>query len=389
MPLTAPDGAPRVPDGVLGSAEPIDVLYEAEEPVVFTLRTLQGQRLLAYVADATADARWVILVPCGDALLHGLQVGRVAVSDALTSSWAWLAQLDDEGRWLGAWVVEAAALPPEHLPRPGVMLLPEHAPVLATRATGDGIGRDGTPASVVAYLANATSAALKGVSELFLGRDGQGRPPDDLRAYYDLPVLRFAWRSFEIAYGPPTRPHDEAILRRSVETIQAALAWAASDDDQPFPSEDPEERRAVLRAIMQLTPPTRGGIDRIDVSGRWMGPRPAVLKRSARARVQAELRRTPTPQVVREDGYIRELDKDNLTFTLRGTREGPHGSDVKGVIEDGQLDDALDYFNTDAQVVLVGELRGGRLHVQSICPAPAQEATRPVEPPYTDDDIPF
>jgi len=49
--------------------------------------------------------------------------------------------------------------------------------------------------------------------------------------------------------------------------------------------------------------------------------------------VQRELRLANTERVDRAEGRLREIDKDNLTFTLRDT---PDGIDVRGVLDEGQ-----------------------------------------------------
>jgi len=114
-----------LPEGILGSAVPETVLYEAEEPIVFTLRTEVGQRVLAYLADVSATERWLLMAPCSDHSLDNLETGRVSVREALLGSWLWLGRIDNDDRWQGAWAVEADEVPPDHLPGPGVMLLPE------------------------------------------------------------------------------------------------------------------------------------------------------------------------------------------------------------------------------------------------------------------------
>lgn len=363
MALTMPDKATALPEGILGPAEPEEILYEAEEPVVFTLVTALGQRVMAYLADATPDTRWLLLAPCGDRLLDDLKQGRVPVRDALQASWVWLAKLGNDDQWQGAWAVEVADLPDLHLPQPGVMLLPEHEPVLSTRAVGAGIGRSSTPASVVAYLADATRKAVKGILEFVLERDRQGRPPDDLRMSYDLPVQRFAYASFEIAFSAPASLFQDPALDRSIELLRKGLRWAASGDEKPLSAASDDERDAVLRAIKQLTPPSTGAIERIDVSGRWMEHGVAELRRSARRRVQAELRRTRTERILSKEGRLREFDKDNCTFILRDT---PDGVDVRGSFDEAMYDEFLDYFTNDDRVVVVGVERAGKLYAAAV-----------------------
>jgi len=370
----------------LGSAEPTEVLYEAEEPVIFTLTTAFQQRVLAYLAEGTPDARWLLLAPCGDQLLDDLKHGRVPVQAALGASWLWLAKLDNDNSWGGAWVVDIDSFPQEHLPERGLMLLPEHEPVLSTRAVGPRLGRSSTPASVVAYVANATRKALKQVLEHTLERDEQGRPADALRASHELIVQRFEYASFEIAFAFPTGRFDDPALERAVELLRKGITWAASEHDAPFAAESDEEREAVLRAIKQLTPPTTGVIERIDIGGRWMNHRSVVLRRAARRRVQAELRRTDTERVVSVVGRLREFDKDNFAFILRDT---PDGVDIRGSFDEELFDELLESFSNDDLVLVVGAMRAGKLYVAAVSAAPHEmpdadgvEASDRSLPPY-------
>jgi hypothetical protein len=363
MPLTAPPPESALPPGILCAAEPVEVLYEAEEPVIFTLMTAFQQRVLAYLAWSTSDARWLLLAPCGDQLLDDLKHGRLPVRTALTASWLWLAKLSNDDNWEGAWVVDIDDFPQEHLPERGVMLLPEHEPVLSTRAVGAQLGKSSIPASVVAYVADATRKALKGVLEFTLERDRQGRPSDDLRASYDLHVQRFAYASFEIAFSSPPGLVDDPALRRAIELLRKGIIWAGNDDDAPLAAESAQEREAILRAIKQLTPPSSGAIERIDVGGRWMNHRAVVLRRAARRRVQAELRRTTSDKVVNVVGRLGEFDKDNFTFTLRDTSQGV---DIRGSFDEDLVDELLEYFTTDDRVHVVGTERGGKLYVAAV-----------------------
>jgi hypothetical protein len=360
----------------LGSATPVEVLYEAEEPVVFTLATSLGERVLAYLADATPDMRWLLLTPCGDRLLDDLKGGRVALRTALQKSWLWLAKLDNDDTWRAAWAVEISELPAQHLPQSGVMLLPEHEPVLSMRAVGERLGHASTPASVVAYVADATRKALKGVVEHVLEYDRQGRPSDVLRSFYDLPVHHFEFASFQISFAPPTELADDAPLRRGVELLRKGIRWAASDDEQPLMAKTKEEREAILRAIRQLTPPSTGAIERIDVGGRWMGHQAVRLRRSARRRVQTELRRTRAEKTMSATGRLREFDKDNLAFILRQTTSG---IDVRATFDEELFDELLEFFTNDDLVCVMGIERAGKLRVAAVSAVPDQDVEEPSE----------
>jgi hypothetical protein len=129
MPLKEPSGNPMDP-ALLGRAEIEEVLYEAEMPVLYTTRNAFGQLLLAYVADDAADAIWLVLAPCAPRAIGDLKQGRLAVREALTASWLWLALKVPEGTIKKVWAITPDDLPSEHLPAPGTPLLPEHEPVI-------------------------------------------------------------------------------------------------------------------------------------------------------------------------------------------------------------------------------------------------------------------
>lgn len=372
MPLTPPDGRSAVPLAWLGSPTPREVLYEAEAPVVFTVENASGQAMLAYVADEDATGRWLLLAPCTDSSLNDLRDGRSPVREALEASWMWLARVEG-GAWTAAWACNLGDLPADYLPTPGLLLTPELEPVIATRAIGARIGRTTTPASVVAYIADATRKAVKGILEFVLQRDPQGRPPDELRTLYDLPVQRFAFASFEIAFTTSPTLLQSAEIARTTELLRKGLAWAASDGTQPLAATSDAERAAVLQAIYQLAPPTTGAIENIEVRGQWMHHRHVRLGRDTRRRIQAEIRRTRVEHVVSRQGRIGEFDKDNLTFTLRDT---PGGVDVRGIFEEELYDQLWDHFTNDDHIVVIGIERDGKLHTSaaSLVPEPDIEA---------------
>jgi len=369
--LAPPHSDRRVPIELLGAATPVKVLYEAEEPVVFTLNSAVGERLLAYIADSTSETRWVLLTPCGDQLLDELMSGRLPLRSALERSWLWLARLDNEDHWQGVWAVCLDELPSEHVPVPGVMLLPEHEPVFSARAVGEQLGRSTIPASVVAYVADATRKAIKGVVEHVLEHDSQGRPSDKLRSYYDLPTHHFEFASFEISFAAPQGLEDAAPLTRGLELLRRGIEWAANESEEPLEAQNKQERQAILRAIKQLTPPSTGAITRIDVGGQWMDHQVVKLHRSARRRVQAELRRAPSEKRASVTGRLREFDKDNLAFILRHTAGG---NDVRGSFEEELYDELLEYFNNDELVCVMGSERSGKLHVDAVTAVPEQES---------------
>ena len=369
MPLTRPSGSSALPPELLGSAAVHEVLYEAEVPVVFTIRTDAGLYLLAYLAQES-DVLWYVLAPCSEAQVSALKSGRLAVRDALLESWTWLATQTYDGEWRDLWTVAASALPDEHLPRAGVMIRPELQPVLTTRALGQSITRNQTPASVVAYVADATRKALKDVLEFVLDKERGGRPDDHFRASYDLPVQAMAFRSFEISFGQPSSLFDDGAVRKSVKLLAEGLKWASQDGTEPLLCTSNEERAALLGALARLTPPSTGAIQRIEIGGKWIPHGVVRLGRNSSKKVRAEIKRSRTSRIVTHEGWLGELDKDRLSFILRAADSKV---ETRGTFGEDLLDEMLDHFTNDTLVEIAGMEFSGKLHVFGVSPVHGEE----------------
>lgn len=356
------DGREQLPGGLLGERlNTVEILYEAEAPVIFIVSTHVG-RMLAYVADEDAQHQWVLLAPCEDILLDDLKRGCIPVRDALTRSWTWLVR-HKSGVVEGAWSIRPEQLPDRNLPVPGVLLHSEMEPIITTRAEGAQITRKATPASVVAFLADGTRKAVKVLLDHVMENGSQGRPSDDLRALYDLPIQSLAFGSFQISFAEPdTGLFEEPRMRRTVALLQSGLHWAARDDNTPSPGDSEEEREALLRALILLTPPSTGVIERVDVGGRWLSRGSVQLKRASRRRVMTELRKVKAERFVVHSGRIDELDK-NGTFTLRYTDDG---RDVRGYFDETLLDDLMESFQMSEFVTIFGIERSGRLFAAAV-----------------------
>jgi hypothetical protein len=361
MPLTLPPNSHPLDTAFLGSTAPVDVLYEAEGPILYTVETSTGQSLLAYVADETT--RWLLLAPCNPSIVSDLREGRCAVRDALLGSWLWLAKRGLNGRWDGVWSVNPSAIPEDHLPRAGTLLYPELEPVLSARVIGASIGRATTPASVIAYAADSIRKAIKTLLEHLLDVENLGRPSDALRELYDLPAQRLAFNSFEIAFSAPRQLAVDQSLVNAIELLQRGLKWAGNDDATPIAGMSDTERNALLRAILELTPPSAGPIENVDVGGRWLPRGPTRLTRASRRRVRDELKRLHVEKVVTVEGRVGEFDRDHYSFILRDV-EGR--KDISCAFSEELFDDVMDAFNSGERVRIVGVERLKKLYVSAI-----------------------
>lgn len=344
--------------------EIIDSLYTAERPIVFITRSAHEQTMLGYVADDSQDGTWYFLAPISNARLSELRQGALTVRDALTGSWLWQCLEGLDG--LHVWAVEPSSVPDIFLPSRGTPLLPEHEAAIVTRAVGEGVNLGRIPASVIAFVTDATRRAVKTVLDFVSETRPEGRPTEEHRALYDLPVQRFAFASFEVSFGSPDSglfPSDE--LRVATERLESGLIWAASPNSDPLSAKTDDERAAILRAVLLLTPPSVGPIAEVQISGAWLRRGQVRLRRESRKKVRAELRTLDSERVVTYRGRIGEVDRDRCTFILRDTVDA---RDRRGVFAEDLLDDVLQHFTDSRKVAIAGVERGGQLHAAAVAP---------------------
>ncbi|MEY4576729.1 MAG: hypothetical protein RL701_1432 [Pseudomonadota bacterium] len=348
---------------VIGRLSHIETLCEADAPLIYILRSeVLRQDLLAYVADETDAGIWVVLAPCSSGSLRALKNGQLSVRDALGASWAWLARMPDyTGEVSALWSVELTELPQEHLPRQGTPLYPEHEAVITTRAIGEGIAQGTTPASVIAHVASATRKAYKAVLDHLLSvTPSSGRPTDQYRALFDLPVQRFAFNSFQVEFGAPQQLFTDPKIRRATDLLMKGLSWAADESAEPLTLTSIDERSAVLQAVLHFTPPLTGVITQIEVDGTWLHSKPTLLTRSSRKKVRAEMKTMHSDTFTEHMGRLGEVDRDNFTCTLRG-----EGGEHRATFDDELLDDVLDIFTDGRTVKAIGIERGGRFYISA------------------------
>ena len=345
---------------------PIDqVLYEAEQPIVFLTHSITGQSLLAYLVQESTVGADYILASASPQKIQQLEQGAVGVREALCADWMWLLRQNAEAGTFDLWSVNEALVPDDFLPIPGTALLPEHSVVFAARALGEGIALGRMPCSVISLVADAARASLKAVFDFVREANTEGRPTDAQRALYDLPVQRLRFASFEVGLAEPNPelfPDDS--LHKAISRLVSGLEWAqSSSDDDAVPGQSPQEQEVVLRAALALTPPSSGVVSAIEVSGTWLGARRFHLDRTARTKVSRRLRSLRSERIVLFSGRIGEIDDDNLSFTLR---EADDGVDHKGSFPEELLDDMRTHYYESNRVQISGVELNGRLRVTAV-----------------------
>ena len=358
--------------------QPDEVLLEAWRPLVFTAHTTSGHNVLAYLADESEDGDWYFLAPIADAKLSELRTGALSIRDALTNSWMW--QCLDDAVGVTLWSVEPTDVPDIFLPVPGTPLLPEQDAMLITRAVGDRVQLGRIPSSVISFVTEATRGAVKVLLDYVSDANNAGRPPQQYREVYDLPVQRFAFNSFEVAFGAPdigALPNDS--LTTAIKCLEKGLTWASSSDAVSLDEDSTEMRAAIMRAALLLTPPSGGAISEVNVSGQWMNHKVIRLGVNSRKKVKAELRALKADRIVLKTGKIREVDRDLFLLTLR---DGESTIDRKCFFADDLLDDVLQYFTDETTVTVSGMESSGRFVISLISEDDEQNAPATIVPGY-------
>lgn len=350
----------------LSKLVPERVLDEFDGPQLFTTRSDDGQLLLAYVCGEGPDFERFLLVPTTERIVHKIEANELALRDALTGqALVWLVDRKFDGSVTAPGEVDPAELPESALPRHGAYLYPTPEPLLSIRLMGDGLVPERVPASVVRRAVDGATGAMKALIRHVLDvRPDPGRPTESFRRYYDLPATEFAFRSFEVSFGVPETlvqtnlVDDRSVLDEVSKLLDNGLAWA-SGNDQPRQSAN-SEWRAIVEALSHLTPPQKGVIEAVQIGGE-LARRPhraVTLTRVASERVNFARKQlaAENPSEVSLEGYVREFDKDRLSFWLR---KGD-GTDIEQItFSEEQYDDAWLAFETERPVTVIAYRASG------------------------------
>lgn len=340
-----------------------EILYEFDGPRIFTARNAMGE-LLFYLADEKDGVCRYIVAPTNASIIDLLKSGVRSVRDALNQPWVWFLDTKYDGNPVAAWKGTLADAPADALPLPGVMLWPHLEPIFVLRAIGEGLGEGTVPASVIRQVVDGATTALKKIAgQVFQAAGAQGRKANVIRQFYDLPMQGVAYNSFEIAFRLPDRKQmnlgaDEAPEELGSEfdeigkQLEQALSWAinakSEEDSEPLDIN-------LLEALEKLVPPQTGIVKSVELRGRIFhaGLARYQLTRETSKRVRRALGKARVSQerIIKVSGLVRQLDVDELVFTLRDTDDG---KDHVCRFQQDFFDDVFEVFNTELRVTISG-----------------------------------
>jgi hypothetical protein len=346
---------------------PKEVLYEFDGSRIFTFEDTDGDLLLAYQCWTDGHQEWILVVPSSNDAVAGLKSGRMTVRKALTQDWAWIVENDD-GVLVSAHAVDIDLLPSNSLPQADAYISADLEPLIRVKYTGRQLHHENVPASVVKYGIDRAYSGLKSlVDGVFDERYQQGRPEERFRRFYDLPIQTLGFGSLEIAFSAPqpfTRENDfldeedenssdEYVVAELARLFAAGLEWVKSPRDD-LPDNPTVSWQATLGGLVCLSPPHRGLVENVELSGTLMPPHMpfATLSRAETKKIRLALERLPiAEQVVQALGFVREIDMDKKTFVLRNSAES--GQDLLlGWASDELLDEAFAAMSGGYQVTI-------------------------------------
>ncbi len=377
--MREPNGKVIAPDSI-GPLRPEEPLFEFEgEYLTFVAQDPNGDLLLVHNLCVSDGASRYLVSPIDARILSDLKAGRLDIYSALRQPRCWIADLvaDDssEQPWRihSLYRIDFDSVPKDQVARPGTMITPDLDPLFRIRLIGSGVGPGRTSAADVRMASQAAESGLRGLARIALDEKKKvGQVSRDIRHYSDLPYQYSRAASFEIAFGRPRDRLpgvDDEVFEEMGRLLERGLKSLRADGDDLAPVEglDADQALQLFEAIKALTPPTRGGVDRVELGGGLIegiaGSR--VLTRDDRIRSVQRIkaaRKAPRKEApFRVTGVIEEADQGTSSFTLR--QLDPPDVPVVGLVteirfrfEDHLYDAVMDAFNSLERMVVVGEL---------------------------------
>ncbi len=360
----------------LGSLEPREILYEFDgEPLTFTAVDPEGGLLLVHslcVSDRTSR----YLVAAIDArIAHSLKDCQSDILSALRQPRVWIADIADDASVKALWQVDFASVSAKVLPRHGAMIDPALDPIFRLRLIGPGVGPGKTTASDVRLAAQAAESGLRGLARIAFDEHKKvGRVSRTIRDYSDLPLQYTRAASFEIAFGRPVGrlpAVDDPVFDEMERLLKAGMDALRADGEDAAPIKGLNEEQAtqLFEAIRALTPPSRGGIERVEIGGRLANSVAGskILTRDDRLRSVERIKSSKKSSTLEPPfhvtGVAEGADQGQDFFVLR--RLDP--PEIPGLKQPGEIkfrfadhlfDKVSEAWNSQEPIAVVGERIG-------------------------------
>ena len=347
------------------------ILIDVDGPRLFSAQTRVCTALFMLVDENESSMRFVV-VPTDDRMLAKLESGSLTVRAALDQPLLWVLETSHSFCPKNAWRTTLAELPESILPEKGRMLWAHLQPAFRLRAIGEGLSAGTVPASVIRQVVEGASTALrKTAAHVFKEPGKQGRASNSRRRLYDLPVQHFAYNSFEVAFSLPNtqqerllQDEDDAEMFLIGNTLADAIirSTGIKDGDSTLETLDIE----LLEALEKLVPPLSGTVTEFEVGGTILGQadKSFRLDRDTSKHVKRALQsvRNKEEKTTTPEGLVSQMDRDNLSFTLRQTSDN---RDHVCAFSSEIFDEVMDAFVHENRVAISGRetLKNGNIDV--------------------------
>ncbi|MBF0548934.1 MAG: hypothetical protein HQK60_00220 [Deltaproteobacteria bacterium] len=149
--------APEYPVELIGNLfPPEEMLYEYNEPLIFTFKTPLNGLAIAYLSDDQDDILRYVVAPTRPSIVDKLKLGTISIREALDQPIMWLVDITTTDWGVRkSWQIQIKDLPEDALPEADVLLYPHLEPVLPIKATGQQIKEENIPGEIIKQVTSA------------------------------------------------------------------------------------------------------------------------------------------------------------------------------------------------------------------------------------------
>lgn len=235
------------------------------------------------------------------------------------------------------------------------------------RIQGKGAAWPEASTSILTTFLDTLRKGVQAATECIYTSTLSTRPTKALKQACDLQIATLQPGSVQVGLRLPDPSRGEArnedLLRAAEKGLAAYLqvaAWASSDSHEGALTTDvPDEglRRTLLAEVKRLAPRPRGDVDAVELSGRAMRGKQATLTKGTHDRINRAIDHDTASRTEVHIGELREIDLDNLTFTLRNVLAQNSSFEVPCKFAQELLPSAMEAL--DRRVEIAGERTTG------------------------------
>ncbi|MFN6146514.1 MAG: hypothetical protein ACK5AL_09155 [Planctomycetota bacterium] len=231
------------------------------------------------------------------------------------------------------------------------------------RIQGKGAAWPEASTSILTSFLDTLRKGVQAATECIFTSTLSTRPTKALKQACDLQIATLQAGSVQVGLRLPDPPRGEArdenllsATEKGLTTYLQVAAWASSDSaEEALATAVPDVglRRTLLAEVKRLAPRPRGDVDVVELSGRAMRGGRATLTKATHDRINRAIDHDTASRTEQHIGELREIDLDNLTFTLRNVLTQDGTFEVACKFDQELLPSAMEAL--DRRVEIAGE----------------------------------